>query len=49
VGKEINFKAEKKGKEISDLFSKHLTWSNAMERKVNIQYVMYSSMGAQFL
>jgi hypothetical protein len=37
MGKEISFKAEKKGRERSDLFSKHVTWGNAMERKVNIQ------------
>jgi hypothetical protein len=47
MGKEISFKAEKKGRERSDLFSKHLTWSNAKERKFNIQYFMYSSIGAQ--
>jgi hypothetical protein len=40
MGKEISFKAEKKGKERSDLFLKQVTWSNAMERKVNIQYFM---------
>jgi hypothetical protein len=34
VGKTIPFKAENKGRERADLFSKHLTWSNAMERKV---------------
>jgi hypothetical protein len=49
MGKEISFKAEKKGREKSDLFSKHLTWSNAMERKVNIKYFIYETMGAQSL
>jgi hypothetical protein len=49
VGKEIIFKAEKKGRERSNLFSNNLTWSNARERKANIQYCMYYSMGAQLL
>jgi hypothetical protein len=30
MGKEISFNAEKKGRERSDLCSKHLSWSNAM-------------------
>jgi hypothetical protein len=41
MGKGIGGNAKKKGRERSDLFSKHLTWSNAMERKVNIHYFMY--------
>jgi hypothetical protein len=49
MGTEISFKAEKKGRGRSDLFSKHITWSNAMERKVNIQYFIYESMVAPFV
>jgi hypothetical protein len=41
MGKEISFKAEKKGRERSDLFSKHLTWSNAMDRKVRKYTICY--------
>jgi hypothetical protein len=40
MGKEISFEAEQKGRERSDLFSKHVTWGNAMERKVNVKYVI---------
>jgi hypothetical protein len=47
MGEEISFKAEKKRREISDLFSKHQ--HNAMERKKKNQYFIYESMGAQIL